>query len=424
MRLNVVAAIVAAVLVFSPVASGGAESGPWPQWRGPNRDGKSTETGLLRQWPKDGPPLAWSTKGIGTGYASVAVTGGRIYTAGEAGDSSYVYALEENGGKEVWKARLSSRTGQVGRQASAGPRTTPTVDGDLLFAMSQFGDLVCLQAADGKEVWRKHLTNDFGGKIQQWGYSESPLVDGDRVICTPGGQQGTLVALNKRTGETIWKSTGWTDDAQYASPIAIEHGGVRQYVQFTQKSLAGIGAKDGAVLWKAPWPGRTAVIPTPIFHDGHVYVTSGYEVGCALFKVNADGGKFSADRVYKTEDMINHHGGVILHEGKVYGHSDKKGWTCQDFKSGQVAWLEKQKLGKGSIVYADGRFYLREEGGRNGGASNVALIEATPEGYKEKGRFSQPQRSGAFAWPHPVIATGKLYLRDQDVLLCYDVMVK
>jgi outer membrane protein assembly factor BamB len=421
---SLIAAVVAVMALALPSVSLSAEqAGPWPQWRGPNRDGKSPETGLLKQWPHGGPPLAWTAKGIGTGYASVAVTGGRIYTAGEAGDSSYVFALEENGGKQIWKSRLSSKTGQVGRQASAGPRTTPTVDGDLVFAMGQFGDLVCLQAADGKEVWRKHLTNDFGGKIQAWGFSESPLVDGDRVIVTPGGQKGTLVALNKKTGETIWVTDEWTDDAQYASPIAVDHGGVRQYIQFTQKSLAGVNAADGKVLWKAPWPGRTAVIPTPIFHDGHVYVTSGYNVGCALFKINADGGKFTADRVYKTEDMINHHGGVILHKGKVYGYSDGKGWTSQDFKTGQVAWQEK-KLGKGSIAFADGCFYLREEGGRNGGASNVALIEATPEGYKEKGRFTQPGRSGASAWPHPVIAGGKLYIRDQDVLLCYDVKAK
>jgi outer membrane protein assembly factor BamB len=419
MRSLVVAAILAGI-GFVAAAEGAHQSAAWSQWRGPKRDGKSAETGLLKQWPNGGPPLAWTARGIGSGYAGVAVVGGRIYTAGEEGDSSYVYALEEDGGKQIWKARLG-KTGQVGRQATAGPRSTPTVDGDLVFALGQFGDLVCVQAADGKEVWRKHLTNDFGGKLQAWGFSESVLVDGDRLICTPGGDKGTLAALDKRTGQTLWQSKDWTDNTQYASPIVVEHGGVRQYIQLTQKSLAGVRADDGTVLWKAPWPGQVAVIPTPIFHDGHVYVTSGYGVGCGLFKINAEGGKFTAQNVYATKDIINHHGGVILHEGKVYGHSDGTGWTCQDFKSGQVAWAEKG-LGKGSIGYADGCFYLREEGGRGGSA--IALIEATPGSFKEKGRFRQPERSSGPAWPHPVIAGGKLYIRDQDVLLCYDVKAK
>jgi outer membrane protein assembly factor BamB len=295
------------------------------------------------------------------------------------------------------------------------------VDGRHLYVVGPLGDVVCLETAGGKEVWRKHLAKDFGGSRPDWGFAESPLVDGDRLVVTPGGRQGTLVALNKQTGEKLWQSKEWTDDAQYASVVVAEHGGARQYIQLTMKSVAGVAADGGKLLWKAPFPGRTAVITTPIFHDGHVYVTAGYGVGCAVFKINAQGGKFSARQVYQNKVMKNHHGGVILHDGRVYGHSDNSGWTCQDFLTGKEVWQDKEKLGKGSMTYADGMFYLRQEDGDNG---TIALIEASPQGYKEHGRFEQPDRSGKNTWPHPVVAGGKLYIRDQDVLLCYDVKAK
>lgn len=387
----------------------------WPQWRGPKRDGHSPETDLLQEWPTGGPPLAWKTNGLGTGYASVSVAKGRIFTMGDRTDSSFVHAFDLQG-KPLWSTKVGKPGGGGGYP---GPRCTPAADGDFVYALGQHGDLVCAEAATGKEVWRKNLNKDFGGQVGGWGYSESPLIDGDQLICTPGGRQGTLLALNKKTGAKTWQSYQWRDAAEYASPIVAEIGGRRQYIQLTGDSLGGVAADSGKVLWRVSRRGATAIIPTPIFHQDHVYVTSGYGVGCNLFRISATGNSFKAHEVYDNKVMVNHHGGVILVGEHVYGYSDGKGWVCQNFKSGEMVWSDK-KLGKGSIAYADGRFYLRSEGSKG----TVALIEATPQGYRERGRFDQPERSGKDSWPHPVIAGGKLYLRDQDLLLCYDVKAK
>lgn len=395
-----------------------AASGDWPQWRGPNRDGVSAETGLLKEWPKDGPPLSWKTTGLGIGYSGVSVVGQRLFTMGDRGDANHVLALNLADGKLVWSTKLG-KAGAPGWGGFAGPRATPSVDDGLVFALGQYGEVICVSAADGKEVWHKHLTTDFGGPLPEWGFSESALVDGDQVVFTPGGAKGTLVALNKKTGNLIWQSQEWTDNAHYSSIIVAEIKGVRQYIQLTEKSLAGVSPKDGKVFWKAARKGATAVIPTPIYADGHVYVTSGYGTGCNLFKVEK-GSDFSATQVYANKVMVNHHGGVVKLGDYLYGHSDGKGWTCQNFKTGEALWQEKSKLDKGAIAYADGRLYCREE--KEKGV--VALLEATQNGYVEKGRFTPPDRSGKMSWPHPVVTGGKLYLRDQDVLLCYDVQAK
>ena len=390
----------------------------WPQWRGPNRDGLSTETGLLQEWPDGGPPLVWKATGLGVAFSGVSVAGERIFTMGDLADGSYVIALNRADGKLAWSTKLG-KSGAPGWGGFTGPRGTPSVDGGLVFALGQYGEVICVSATDGKEVWRKHLTTDFGGPLMEWGFSESPLVDGEQVMFTPGGPKGTIVALNKKTGELLWQSKDWTDNAHYSSIIIAEIGGVRQYIQLTDKSVAGVAPKDGKVLWKAARKGATAVIPTPIYADGHVYVSSGYGIGCNLFKV-AKEGEFTATQVYANKVMLNQHGGVIKFGENLYGYSDGKGWTCQNFKSGEALWQEKAKLGKGSLVCADGRLYCREEAEKG----VVALIEATPTGFVSKGRFTPPDRSGKQSWPHPVVVGGKLYLRDQDVLLCYDVKAK
>jgi outer membrane protein assembly factor BamB len=400
-------------LGFTSIAFGA--TGDWPQWRGPKRDGVSTETGLLKEWPAKGPPLAWKASGLGRGYSSVSVVGNQIFTMGDGADSSFVHAFNLADGKIQWSEKVG-KTG--GGDGYPGPRCTPTVDGDLVFALGQFGDLICVEAGTGTGRWRKNLVKDFSGRMMSgWGYSESPLVDGDKLVCTPGGARGTVVALNKSTGEEIWQCKELRDSAAYSSLVAVEIAGVRQFLQLTDASVAGIAAADGRLLWRAPRRGSTAVVPTPIFYDNQVYVTSGYGVGCNLFKITSTGGKFQAEQVYHNNDMVNHHGGVVRVGDHLYGYSDGKGWICQEFKTGKTVWEEKSKLGKGSLVYADGHLYLRSEGGKG----TVVLIDATPRGYQEKGRFHQPDRSQEHSWPHPVIAGGKLYLRDQDVLLCYDV---
>jgi outer membrane protein assembly factor BamB len=388
----------------------------WPQWRGPNRDDVSTETGLLQDWPAIGPKLAWKARDLGDGYSTVSVANKRIFTIGDKGNASFVEALSETDGKAVWSAKLG-KPGSVGWGNFVGPRSTPSVDGQLLYALGQWGELVCLESKTGKERWRKDLTKDLGGSVPQWGFAESPLVDGEQVVVTPGGPQGAIVALDKKTGASRWQSKEFTDPAHYSSIVPATIGGKKQYVQLTAASVVGISTKDGSVLWKVARKGQTAVIPTPIVHDNYVYVTSSYGTGCNLFEIAGSAETFSAKQIYANKVMSNHHGGVVLVNGDVYGYSEGKGWTCQDLKTGEAIWQDKEKLGKGSVTCADNRLYLRQED--KGGT--VALIEASKDGYKEHGRFNPPDRSDKQSWPHPVVANGKLYLRDQGVLLCYEV---
>ena len=407
--------IVLAAIVLALLSAQLRAADQWPQFRGAGRDDISPETGLLKQWPAAGPPLAWKIKGLGAGYSGVSIAGGRIYTMGDKDDTSQVLALDEADGKILWTAKV----GKAGAGGGyPGPRCTPTLDGDLLYAMNQYGDLVCLQTADGKEVWRKNMKSDFnGGMMSGWGYSESPLVDGPNLVCTPGGPGGTVVALNKKTGELVWRSKDVKDPAAYSSLLPVEFGGVRQYVQLTGQSVFAVAAADGRSLWYAPRKGQTAVITTPVFKDGVVFVSSGYKVGCNAFQVTASGDTFSAKELYANTNMTNHHGGLVLIGEYVYGFSDtSRTLKCMKLNTGDVVWEDKC-VGKGSLTCADGHLYVRSESKKG----SVALVEATPAGYKETGRFDQPDRSDRSSWPHPVVCGGKLYLRDQDVLLCYNV---
>ncbi|HXX93220.1 MAG TPA: PQQ-binding-like beta-propeller repeat protein [Planctomycetota bacterium] len=389
----------------------------WPQWQGAARDAKSTETGLLKDWPKEGPPLAWQVRGLGEGYSTPSVAAGRIFTMGHRAGSEHVICLSEKDGKEIWAVPL----GPAGKGGGyPGPRCTPTVDGEFLYALGCGGTLVCLKAADGQEVWRKDLKKDFKGRVGGWEYSESPLVDGDRLVVTPGGKTATLAALAKRTGETLWQSAvPEGDSAQYSSVIVADIEGTRQYIQFLSRGVVGVSAADGRYLWRYNRPANgTANCSTPIYSDGHIFAASSYGNGGGLAKLTKEADAFRTDEVYFTKEMQNHHGGMVLLDGYLYG-SDEGKLTCMEFKTGQVKWAAGQP-GKGSILYADGRLYYRNEGGKG----TMFLVEATPEKYVEHGRFPQPDRSPQNAWPHPVVANGKMYLRDQDLLLCYDVKPK
>jgi len=414
------------VLLLSATAAlaGSPNAFDWPQWQGPDRNAVSKETGLLNQWPKDGPPLAWEAKGLGGGYSGPSVAAGRVFGMGNRGKDEVVWALSEKDGQELWAMPIGPAYQQRAPQGKEGPACTPTVDGELLYAVGLGGELACLQVADGKIVWHKNLATDFGGKAPNWSYRESPLVDGDKVVCTPGGQAATLVALDKKTGATVWKSqVPGGPPAAYASAIVIDCAGQRQYVQFTQRGLVAVAADDGKFLWRYDRPAnRMGInITTPLCRGDEVFASSAYGTGGGLVKLSKDGqGGVKAEEVYFTKNMQNHHGGMILVDGYLYGATggnEGGRLCCLDFATGKVMW-DQRDVPKGSVALADGRLYYRTEAGP------VILIEPSPKGYVERGRFNQPDRSRANAWPHPVVANGKLYLRDQDVLLCYDVKAK
>jgi outer membrane protein assembly factor BamB len=411
-------ALILVILALPALAVDTRDAG-WNQWRGPNRDGISPDTGLLKEWPAGGPPLAWKATGIGEGYSSVSISGDKLFTQGDVGGASSLLCLKAADGKIVWTAKV----GEPGGSRDAGTRGTPATDGTLVFALGQAGELVCVEAESGKVKWQKSLQKDFGGRRPGWWWSESPLLDGDLVVCTPGGSKGTVVALKKETGETAWQSADFKDGAHYTSLLPAEIGGVRQYIVLTADSVAGIGAKDGKLLWRADRKGKTAVIPTPIYKDGILFVVSGYGIGCNAFKITADAGIFKIEEAYSGKQVTNHHGGVVLVGDHLYELDDAKKLKCVEFKTGKVVW-EDRCVGKGSIAYADGHLYCRGETSEKGGACSIALVEASPAGYKEKGRIEQPDRSATAAWAHPVVFDGRMYIRDMDVLLCYDVKAK
>ncbi len=406
-------------LCLGAMTSVAVRADDWPQYRGPNRDGVSRETGLLKAWPKDGPPLLWTYRDAGVGFTPPSVVGDRLYGMGVRDKKDYLYALDTKTGRQVWAAELGPE-----RPAGwgDGPCATPTADGDHLYTLTTWGDLHCVERATGKKVWNVHLKNDLQGKVLHDGrYTESPLIDGDVLVCCPGGKSGTVATLDKKTGKVLWRSKELSDEAVSSSTILVTAGGVRQYVNLTGKGVAGVAAKDGRLLWKSDIPAAHIMVATPVHADGHVFVTAGYGRGCGLLKLSADGERTKAEEVYRNKVMKNHHGGVVLVDGHLYGHSDPNGWVCMDFKTGKPKWEETAALGKGSLTCADGRLYCYGEK-----TGTLVLVEADPTGWKETGRFTIPEktkvaRKEGLIWTPPVVANGRLYLRDQDLLFCYDV---
>lgn len=421
--------------------SSAAAADDWPGWRGPNRDGKSAETGLAASWPENGPPLAWKASGLGSGFSSLAVVGERIYTLGDLGDSQYALALERSGGKVLWKTKI----GPKWEDEYGGSRGTPTVDGDRVYVLSTEGVLYCLESATGKTAWSRSLPKDFGGFMMEtgggthWKFAESPLVDGDRVVVTPGAKTAALVALDKKTGKEIWRAAlpdlgeAGRDGAGYSSVVVSEGGGVRQYVQLLGRGVVGVEASTGRFLWGYNRVANgVANIPTPLIRGDHVFASSGYGTGAALLRlkpaVRAEGSKeggkkaagVAAEEVYFLggDTFQNHHGGMILDGNYVYtGTGHNKGFPLAlHLADGEVAWGPVRNEGKGSaaVTYADGHLYMRYQDGR------MILVEASPEAYRQKGHFEIPEVHHP-SWSHPVIADGLLYLREQDNLFVYDI---
>ena len=406
-----------------------AAAADWPQWRGPNRDGKSAETGLLQEWSEGGPPLAWKTSGLGAGYSSVSIADGKIFTMGDLADGQYVLALAADGGDVVWKTRVGD--GHEGRRGGA--RSTPTVDDGKLYIVTTDGDVVCLDAANGKERWRRSMAKEWDGYLMKamgsytWRFSESPLVDGDQVVITPGNIQALMVALNKNTGEEIWRTAGrrlgpvGADGAGYASAVVSTANGTRQYVQLVGRGLISADAKTGKLLWNYNRVASDiANIATPVIHGEHVFASAGYGTGAALVRIQPGEEGLEAREVYflEADTFQNHHGGMILKEGTIFtGTGHNKGLPLAlDMMPGKVLWGPKRNQGHDSaaITYADGRIYFRYRDGR------MILVEANPDDYVEHGTFMIPEVEQE-SWAHPAIAHGKLYLREQNNLFCYDV---
>jgi outer membrane protein assembly factor BamB len=399
---------IVSLVVFTSCLVTAQTPGDWPQWRGPNRDGISKETGLLKQWPQQGPPLAWKATGAGNGYSSLAISGGRIFTMGARGNREYVIAFDVATGKEVWST-ANGHTYMNDR--GNGPRGTPTVEGDRLYALGGSGDLSCLDTKSGRVLWTMNILQKFGGSNPNWGISESPLIIGEKVLVNAGGSEASVIALNKNDGALIWKSQ--SDPAGYSSGMPLQIGSTTQVVFFTSERAVGLDLKDGKLLWSYPRAANSvANVATPVIRDNRVFLSSDYGTGAGLVEVKADG---TAQEVYFTKEMRNHHSSSILIGDYLYGFSSGI-LTAMRFDTGAVAWRDRS-VGKGSLVYADGSLYAFSENGV------VGLIEATPTGYVEKGRF-RIQQDSLPTWTHPVIAGGRLYLRDQNTIYAYDVKAK
>ena len=391
------------------LVSSALDAANWPQWRGPARDGKSAEMGLLKRWPASGPKRVWTADGLGAGYSSFAVDGGKLYTQGQRNGRQFLMAFDTSNGSKLWEVE-NGRQYMDGR--GNGPRGTPTVDNGRVYAISGNGHLICMQTATGKLIWQIDMLSEFGARNISWGISESPLIDGDRLIATPGGRDAGVVALNKSNGSLIWKSEG--DRAGYSSAVTATLAGVPQYVLLMGSGGVGISASDGKRLWRyTKVANGTANVATPIVSGDKVFLSSDYGTGCALLEIVPDGaGGVTAEEVYFSREMRNHYSTSVLIDGKLYGYSGRI-LTCMDFAAGTVHWRDRS-VGKGQVITAEGLLYLQSEDGVAG------LAEATPEGYREISRFTFG-RADYPTWTLPVIADGRFYIRDQDRLNCYDI---
>jgi outer membrane protein assembly factor BamB len=394
----------------------------WPQWGGPSRDHKSLTTGLKQEWPTGGPALLWKMDTAGMGYSSLAVSEGRGYSQGSQDGENFVFCIDVTSGKEIWRVESGAAGKGYNTGWGAGPRGTPTVVNDRVVVLDDAGNCCCLRKDNGQTVWKVNLISDLGGSMPKWGFSESPLVDGQRVVICPG-EKNFLTALDLKTGEVVLRSTGYEAAPHYVSVIKHSVGGVEAYTTACGKGLVSFAVDDGRVLWTNSFTGAgTATIPTPIVKDNLVYHTAGYDTGCVLMKLTADGKNVTAEQVWANKNQGNHHGGIVLVNDNVFGFKSKAGWVCQDLATGAVKWESRVAKETGaSVAYADGRLYVY-------GAStgNCYLVEPSASEWSVKGQLALPAKSQlnrgkGEIWTHPVIAEGKLFLRDLDLLYAFDI---
>ena len=409
------------LLVFAPLALAVDEPRPkdWPGWRGADRTGVSTEKGLLKTWPKEGPKLLWTCAGLGEGYSTPSVAGGKLFVMGSLKGEEFVHAIDLRDGKILWSRKI----GKVGENIGPpypGPRATPTIEGDRLYTLGSDGDLVCLECGSSKVVWARHLVKEFEGNRGPWAYTESPLVDGDAVVCTPGGPKAAMLKLDKKTGKVIWQMPlEEAHVAGYSSLVVAEVGKRRLYVQFMGAALVGVDAATGKFQWKYRKNVGGVNAMTPIVHDGCVFTSAAGTAGAggdALLRLTATEAGVTAKQVYLLANMKNFHGGVVRIGGELYG-TGSVGLVCLDFVTGEMKWKHRS-IGQGSLMAADGHLYLRNTSGQ------VALVEARADRYVEKGRFTQAQRTEFPVFAHPVVVGGRLYLRDADLLFCHDIQAR
>lgn len=402
------AAFLVGAWLTTGLGSQGAASAEWSQWRGPNRDGISAETGLLREWPAGGPRLVWQGTGAGSGYSSMSTSEGRLYTIGARDDVEYVMAFDRATGKKLWETPNGRR---FRNERGDGPRSTPTIEGRVLYAFGGTGELSCLDTATGRTLWSVNVVQKFGGVTPYWGYSESPLVVGDRIVLNAGGRRASIVALDKSDGTTVWQQPG--DAAGYSSPVMMRTGSLQQVVFFTANRGLAVDPRDGRLLWSYDRvSNRTANIATPVVRGNRVFFSSDYGTGAGLVDVRAAGNIASANEVYFTREMRNHHASSVLVDNHLYGFNSSI-LTALEFDTGELAWRNRS-VGKGSLVYADDRLYLFSENGV------VGLADASSAGYQERGRF-ELRTGGSPTWSHPIITNGLLILRDQDRIYAYDI---
>jgi outer membrane protein assembly factor BamB len=419
LRMNNIRSVIA--LILTTLLTGAfCYADDWPQFRGPNRDGKSAETGLLKKWPEGGPEMLWSVGGLGIGFSSVAVAGGFVYTTGMIDGEGFLFAYDIAGNLK-WKESYGPEwTGSY-----KGTRTTPTVDGERIYVFSGTGKMVCFSARTGEKVWQVDTLTKFEGKNIRWGMSGSPLIDGRKVYCTPGGKKGTIVALDKMTGRTIWATTGLDELSTYSSATLIERGGNHLLINLIQKSIVCINADTSKLIWREPYetPSDTGSV-TPVYKDGCLYVTSAVEReftrGGVMFELSADG--TSVREKWNDQTLDCGHGGVVLVDGYLYGSTfdgiPKGDWICLDWDSGKVMYDTTWNGNKGSIIYADGMLYCYDEN-----SGDVALVKPSPKRFEIVSSFRVTKGTGQH-WAHPAISDGRLYIRHGDALMAYDIKSK